>query len=125
MGNQGQAAEVVKVLDPVSAAATVNATSGWIDVRKYEGDVQIVLQVGAMTGSITWTVEDATDGAGAGGAGFSGLNEGAFAAGAANQVQKRTIRGRATRGFIRVVGTIVTGPSLVAGHIAAHPKYTT
>ena len=29
LGNQGQAAKIVKLLDPVSAAATVNATSAW------------------------------------------------------------------------------------------------
>jgi len=124
LSNQGQAAEVVKILDPVSAAATVNATSGWVDVRKYEGDIIIVAQVGALTGTIAWTVEDATDGAGAGGAGFTGLLEGAFGAVTANNIQKRTIRARSTRGFIRIVGTIVTGPSLVAVKLLGHPKYT-
>ncbi len=123
MHNQGQAGEVVKLLDPISAAATVNATSGWIDCRKYEGDIVFVNQLGAVTGSITWTIEDATDGSGTGAAGIT-PNEGAYAAGAANQIQKRTINGSAHRGWMRCVGTIVTGPSLVAAHIQAHPKYT-
>lgn len=123
LANQGQAAEIVKLLDPVSAAATVNATSGWIDCRKYEGDIVVTVQVGALTGSITWTLEDATDGAGAGGAGIT-PNEGAFTAGAANQVQKRTVNASACRGWLRVVGTIVTGPALVAANIKSHPKYT-
>lgn len=120
--NQGQAAEVVKLLDPVSAAATVNATSAWVDVRKYEGDLVFTTQVGALTGSITWTIEDATDGSGTGAAGIT-PNEGAFAAGAANQIQKRTVNAGATRGFARLVGTIVTGPVLVAANIKSHPKY--
>lgn len=120
--NQGQAVEVVKLLDPVSAAATVNATSAWVDVRKYEGDLVFTTQVGALTGSITWTIEDATDGSGTGGAGIT-PNEGAFAAGAANQIQKRTVNAGATRGYVRVVGTIVTGPALVAANIKSHPKY--
>lgn len=118
-----QAALATKVLDPVSAAATVNATSAWIDVRNREGTLAFIMQVGAMTGSITWTLEDATDGAGTGGAGIT-PNEGAFAAGAANQIQKRTLPVRATRGFIRCVGTIVTGPSLVGVTLLAHPKNT-
>jgi hypothetical protein len=122
LGNEAQVTVPAKLLDPVSAAATVNATSGWVDVRGIEGDVQVIAQVGALTGSITWTVEDATDGAGSGGANFPGLNEGAFAAGAANQTQKRTVKAKATRGFIRLVGTIVTGPALVAAAYQGRPK---
>ena len=124
LGNQGQAAKVVKLLDPVSAAATVNATSAWIDVREAEGDIVFTNQVGALTGSITWTIEDATDGAGAGAAGIT-PNEGAYSAGAANQIQKRTVNASAVRGWVRCVGTIVTGPALVAANIKYHPKYTT
>jgi len=124
MGNQGQAAKVVKLLDPVSAAATANATSAWIDVREAEGDIVFTNQLGAVTGSITWTIEDATDGSGTGAAGIT-PNEGAYAAGAANQIQKRTLNGSAVRGWVRCVGTIVTGPSLVAVNIKYHPKYTT
>lgn len=119
---QGQALKSVKLLDPVSAAATVNATSGWIDVREAEGDIVFTVQVGALTGSITWTTEDATDGSGTGAAGVV-PNEGAFAAGAANQTQQRSLNGSAVRGWVRCVGTIVTGPALVAAAIKYHPKY--
>lgn len=122
LGNQGQAASAVKMLDPVSAAATVNATSAWIDVRAAEGDLVFTMQVGALTGSITWTLEDAIDGTGTGAAGIT-PNEGAFAAGAANQIQKRTINASAVRGWVRCVGTIVTGPALVAANVKYHPKY--
>lgn len=124
MHSQGKAAEVVKLLDPVSAANTAAATSGWVDVRKYEGDIQIVIQTGAITGTLSWGVEDATDGAGSGGAAFA-PDDGQPGAASANTVVKRTIKAKSTRGWIRVVGTIVTGPSLVAAHIAAHPKQTT
>jgi len=124
MGNQGQAAKVVKLLDPASAANSAAATSAWIDVREAEGDIVFKNQVGAMTGSITWTIEDATDGSGTGAAGIT-PNEGAYAAGAANQIQKRTVNASAVRGWVRCVGTIVTGPSLVAVGILYHPKYTT
>lgn len=122
MGNQGQAASAVKLLDPVSAANTAAATSAWTDVRAAEGDIVFTVQTGAVTGSITWTLEDATDGSGTGGAGIT-PNEGAFSAGAANQIQKRTLNGSAVRGWVRCVGTIVTGPSLVAANIKYHPKY--
>jgi len=123
LANQGQAASAVKLLDPVSAANTAAATSAWIDVRTAEGDVVFTNQLGAVTGSITWTIEDATDGSGTGAAGFT-PNEGAYSAGAANQIQKRTVSASAVRGFVRCVGTIVTGPSLVSVSIMYHPKYT-
>lgn len=122
LANQAQAATAVKLLDPVSAANTAAATSGWVDARAAEGDLLFTVQTGAVTGSITWTIEDATDGSGTGAAGIT-PNEGAFAAGAANQIQKRTINAGAVRGWVRVVGTIVTGPSLVAANVKYHPKY--
>lgn len=122
LGNQGQAASVVKLLDPASAANTAAATSGWVDVRAAEGDIVFTNQVGAMTGSIAWTIEHATDGSGTGAAAIT-PNEGAYSAGAANQVQKRTVNASAVGGWVRCVGTIVTGPSLVAANIKYHPKY--
>jgi len=117
-----QAAVITKLLDPVSAANTAAATSGWVDVRQYEGDIEFVISTGAITGSIAWDVQDATDGTGTGSASIAAqLNEGALV-NTASQVQKRTIRAKATRGFVRVIGTIVTGPVLVAASIQADPK---
>ena len=122
LGNEGQASSAVKLLDPVSAANTAAATSSWVDVRAYEGDLEFTVQVGALTGSITWTIEHASDGAGTGAAGIT-PNEGAFAAGAANQIQKRTVNANAVAGWVRIVGTIVTGPVLVAASMRSRPKY--
>lgn len=116
-----QAQTVRKMLDPVSAANTAAATSGWIDCRAYEGDLTIEAAIGAMTGSITWTLEDATDSSGTGGAGITPV-EGAFTAGAANLTQKRTIGAQQHRGWMRIVGTIVTGPSLVQASISGQLK---
>lgn len=121
MGLQVQAATQQILLSPVSAANTAAATSGWKDVTKMEGELVFITQVGALTGSITWTIEDATDSSGTGGAGITPI-EGAFAAGAANQVQKRTLDAKATRGFVRLVGTIVTGPALVGASLLHQPK---
>lgn len=122
LGNQGQSSKVVKLLDPVSAADTAAATSGWVDVREAEGDIVFNNQVGALTGSITWTIQHASDGSGTGAAAIT-PNEGAYAAGAANQIQKRTVNASAVAGWVRCVGTIATGPALVAASIQYHPKY--
>lgn len=121
LNNEGQAASAAKLLDPVSAANTAAATSGWVDVRVAEGDIVFNNQVGALTGSITWTIEHASDGSGTGAAAIT-PNEGAYAAGAANQIQKRTVGAGAVAGFVRCVGTIVTGPALVAASILYRPK---
>lgn len=121
LGNEGQVATIKKLLDPVSAANTAAATSGWIDARDAEGDIVFTNQVGALTGSITWTIEHADDSGGTNGAAIT-PNEGAYSAGAANQVQKRTISANACKGYVRCVGTIVTGPALVAASIMYRPK---
>ncbi len=121
--NEAQASTAKKLLDPVSAANTAAATSSWIACggADGEGDVMVTTQVGALTGSITWTVETATDNSGTGGVAVT-PNEGAFAAGAANQIQKRTFNKSNLKGFLRVVGTIVTGPALVSAALAYRQK---
>jgi len=128
LNNQGQAAESVQVLAAVDAANTAAATSAWIDVRKYEGDLVLQSNVGVVgAGSITPTIEDASDGAGTGAAGVT-PTEGAFTAvTTANDplIEKRTIPAGSVRGWIRYVGTIVTGPVGVGVTLLAHPKYTT
>lgn len=121
LNNEGQAATTKKLLDPVSAANTAAATSGWTDVRDAEGDLVFVNHVGALTGSIAWTIEHASDSGGTGAAAIT-PNEGAYAAGAANQVQKRTVNASAVAGWVRCVGTIVTGPALVAASVSYRPK---
>lgn len=121
LGNEGQAATTKKLLDPVSAANTAAATSGWIDARDAEGDIMFINQVGALTGSMTWTIEHASDAGGTGAVAIT-PNEGVYAAGAANQIQKRTVSASAIQGFVRCVGTIVTGPALVAVNISYRPK---
>lgn len=121
LNNEGQCSSAIAMLHPESAAATANATSSWIDVRQYEGDLVFTAQIGALTGSLTWTVEDATDNTGTGAANVT-LNGAAFSAGAANQIQKRTVGAGAVRGFVRCVGTIVTGPVLVAFNLKSRLK---
>lgn len=121
LGNESQASIATKLLDPASAANTAAATSAWTDVRGAEGTLKFINHVGALTGSITWTIEHATDGSGTGAAAIT-PNEGAYAAGAANQVQKRTVSANAVGGWVRCVGTIVTGPALVAATVCYLPK---
>jgi len=122
LGNEAQAAVVSSLLNTVSAANTAAATTTtYIDVRRFEGDAEVVIMPGAITGSITPSINDATDSAGTGTAAIS-VNEGAFTALVANTPRKYTFRAGATRGFIGFIGTIVTGPALVGVAIQGRPK---
>lgn len=126
LGNEGQSAEVTSLLAPVSAANTAAATSAWVDARKYEGDLVFSVQTGVVTaGQIVWTIEHASDGSGTGAAAIT-PNEGAFTVvTTANDphTEKRTVSANAIAGWVRVVGTITTGPSLVAATLLSRPKY--
>lgn len=122
LGNEAQAATLTTLLATVSAANTAAATTGtYIDVRRFEGDIAIILQPGAITGSITPQINDATDASGTGAAAIT-PNEGAPTALVANTGRKYTIKASATRGFIGFIGTIVTGPALIGVSIMGRPK---
>jgi hypothetical protein len=113
IGNEIQAAGIVALLHPVSAANTAAATSAWVAVPKPAiGAIEIEAHVGALTGSITWTLETASDDSGTGATAVT-PTEGAFSAGAANTVQKRTFDAKISLGYVKLTGTIVTGPALV------------
>ena len=122
LNNEAQACTNKLLLNPVSAANTAAATSAWVSVQDAEGDIMFIVQSGALTGSLAWTIETASDGAGTGAAART-PNEGAFATVVANQVQERSINKSNLLGFVRVVGTIVTGPVLVASSITYRQKY--
>jgi len=127
LGNQGQASGVTVLLAPVDAANTAAATGSWTDVRFKEGDLDIIVLVGVVTaGSVAIVIQDATDDQGAGAA-TKTPNEGAWTTvTTANDpmIQKRTINAKSTRGYIRVLGTVTTGPVAISASLQAHPKYT-
>lgn len=128
LANQGQSSEQVVLLASASAENTAGATSAWIDVSRYEGDLVFLVNTGIVTaGSITWTIEDATSDAGAGAAGIT-PNEGAFTVVTTSNdplSQKRTVTANRARGFVRLVGTVATGPALCSANLLATPKYAT
>lgn len=124
LANQGQACDIVKLVTSQSAANTTAASSSttYVDVRKYTGDLVFVINPGAITGSCTPDIQDATDTAGSGTASIA-ANEGAYTALVANTDRKYTIPADSTRGFIRIINTVVTGPVLIGVQMLAHPKY--
>lgn len=101
------------VLNPVSAAATANATSAGIDTTGYEGVMALIIQTGAVTGSIDWKVQDSADNSSF--ADVSGLTVAQITA--ANKVNILNFVPGQVRRYIKLVGTIVTGPVLVAASL--------
>ena len=113
--NQASAATSTSLLRPQSAANTAAATtpSGqWLDVRPYDGEIMVTLDLGAVTGSLTGKLQSATDNTGAGATDITGAT---FGTTAQNTTTKIVVDPKAVvGGFLGFVGTIVTGPALVS-----------
>ncbi len=113
-------------LPPVDAADTAAATTGWIDIRQIIGDIRFILDVGVVTaGTLTATIEDATDGSGTDNTAVT-PRDGAFTVLTTSNDplrQVKHIRSDALRGWVRLVGTIVTGPVQVSVAIEGRTKY--
>jgi hypothetical protein len=112
--NQASAATPNSILDPASAANTAGATSGagkWLDVRAYDGELLVIQQLGAVTGSIAGKLQSASDANGTGAADITGA---AFGTNTANTSSSIALDPKkVVGGFLGYVGTIVTGPALV------------
>jgi|SRR5262245_837319 len=114
---------VLNILSPVSAANTAAATSAWIDVRGFEGDVDVLLHTGVVGGgSVTWSFQTATDNAGTGARTIT-PNNGAPTVVTTANIQKATFESRNFDGWLRVTGTIVTGPAVVGLSAVGRKKY--
>lgn len=113
--NQASAATSTSLLDAISAANTAAATSGsakWLDVRPYDGEIMVTLNLGAVTGTIAGKLQSASDANGTGAADITGATFGTTLTLTTTKivVDPKTVTG----GFLGFVGTIVTGPSLVS-----------
>lgn len=126
-------AQVNAVQHAVSAANTAAATTTGVDLTGYEGPVKLVVDVGAITGSLALRVEDSADNSSWGdpvnAANFTMTTDGAAStyskdvAATANKTYAITIDPRSVRKFIRFLGTIVTGPSLLSVSIIGNKKH--
>ncbi len=116
----------VNILAPLDAANTAAATSGWIDTRGYPGLIGVLLHVGVLdAGSITFSFEDATDGTGTGNAAIVPASGAPTVVTTANDnpfLEIAIFDPNAIRGWLRVIGTIVTGGALVSYALLALPK---
>jgi hypothetical protein len=93
----------------------------WIPVSALEGMLVFNYNVGAITGSVVFSLEDATDGSGTAAAALSpAVSSGSLnTAGTtgAIRVEKKKIRSH-----VRLVATVTTGPALLSGILSARNK---
>lgn len=110
----------VQMAVPASKADTAAATTSGIDTQLYEGDIFIVQDVGAVTGSITGAIQDSANNSD-----FAAVSPAlAFTiVSSANNIQTIKVDKRAVRRYIRYIGTIVTGPVLLS--VTAHAQKKT
>ena len=105
---------------------TAAFTSAWIDVRGAEGDLMVLLNVGTVTaGSVAPVIETASDGSATGLAEIT-PNEGAFTTVTTSNdplMEKRTFDARNSKGFIRIKGTVTTGPVDASATLFHRKKY--
>jgi hypothetical protein len=126
LANSIQGMVATKIITPVSAANTAAATSGWIAVGVWEGDVQFTLHTGAVTGSMASILQTADDSGGTGArtvtfadgtAAFTGVS-------AADKIETKVVDRKALGTHVKFVGTVTTGPILIGVSMQGVLKYS-
>lgn len=121
LSSQASAATTATILPSVSAANTAAATTstsgGYVDVRAYQGEILCIITTGAITGSVTGKLQYASDANGTGATDITGATFTAIST--ANQTRTYALDPKkVVGGFLGFVGTVVTGPVLIAVTIA-------
>lgn len=122
------ALKIQSALAPVDAANTAASTSGWIDVRGYEGQIGVLLHAGVLDdGSLTYTFHTATDGSATGIAAVTPVSGTPVVVTTDNDnpnIQKVVFEATQLKGFLRITATKAeSGGALVAFSIIGLQKY--
>ena len=124
LANQALAETLLLLLESKSCAATANATSAWTAVSGYEGTVSVIINVGTITGTVdmTFNTNDAASDTGAdaivplGGALAQITTSNDVA------VYKADFDARVLQGYLKVIGTVGTGPALLSYTLIGRKK---
>ena len=122
LGNESSANTPKEALRAASYSSGAN-NGPWIDVKNLEGDILFVCNVGALTGSVVFSLQDATDGTGTG-AGALSPAVATASLNTAGQTASLRIAKRKIRSHVRVVATVTTGPALAAAVAISRDKMT-
>lgn len=122
LGNESRSGTPTEALRPTSFSAGAN-NGPWLPVANLEGDLLFLVGIGALTGSVVFSLEDATDGAGSGAAALSPAVATA-SLNTAGQAASLVVAKKKIRSHVRVVATVTTGPALCAGYLQSRGKTT-
>lgn len=124
LASQALAQTPLLLLESKSAAATANATSPWVAVAGYEGTVSVYINVGAITGTVDFTFFTNTAGSDSGEDEITPLNGALAQITTSNDVAVYVAHfdARVIQGYLKVVGTIATGPALVSYTLVGRKK---
>jgi hypothetical protein len=122
LGNEAYANTPAEALRATSFSAGVN-NGPWLPVKNLEGMLEVLYNLGALTGSVVFKLQDATDGSGTGAADLSPAVETASLTTAGSTGALRVDK-RKVRSHVRLVSTVTTGPALCAGVLVARDKMT-
>jgi hypothetical protein len=121
MHNFPKASIAVALINAASCANTAAATGSAVNLMAsdFDGPMEFTQNIGAVTGTIVGKIQDSADGS----TDWQDVSGAAFASvGTANNTQRIVVNAQATRGYVRYLGTIVTGPALVAVTCSGTPK---
>lgn len=125
LANQAQACTVTALLKPASAANTAAATSGWVAVSDYEGDLMFIENVGVVTGgTLDGKIQHADDGSGTGVADVTGAAFTQATTSTDDRLEKIVVSANKLKAYVRYIGTIATGPAVVSVEMVGTKKYT-
>lgn len=105
---------IFQMVTSASCANTAAATSGsgqWMDMSTLQGDLAVIMNPGALTGSLTGKLQCADDANGTNATDIAGAT---FAAAVAGTPQVVYIQANQTaKRYVGFAGVIVTGPAIV------------
>ncbi len=103
---------VRQMLAPTVCANTAAATSGagfWIDTQDLSGSIAVIVDIGAVTGSVAGQLQSASDANGTGAANIAGYAFGPVST-SDQEVNLVIPKSAMPARYLGFVGTIVTGP---------------
>jgi hypothetical protein len=120
LGNEFSAATPAEALRATSFSAGAN-NGPWLPVKNLEGMLAFLYNAGAITGSVVFKLQDATDGSGTGAADLSPAVASASIT-TAGTTGILSVEKRKVRSHVRLVATVTTGPVLAAAVLMARDK---
>lgn len=126
LATQLGACTTLQALASQSAANTAAASSAYLDVRGYEGEIVVDINVGVVTGTIDFSFSTNDQANGTGASAVVPMDGALAQVTPSNDVAVYTVRfdARSLRGYLSIIGTIVTGPALLSYTIKGRKKYT-